>query len=209
MSLMRFQSTMIKVTCFVICLSFLPGLLMSRSRGTWPNHWPKELETLRDQSSTNNYMTLDSCTVYEIPFQDRAQFERVWPHLLKLMTPGSKLILEDGPSSTLGQSTMQAGVRLDCPPYGSEFRTPSGKRISLGPPWPDSARLPSGELPEYVEMSRGEWVPHDKSPKRVRARLDILLVCDGAVVDLNRIPLPHNASVEDRRYLKPASSSGN
>ena len=72
-------------------------------------------------------------------------------------------------------------------------------------PWPASIKSPSGELPEYVVASKETWVPFsDKSQKGFinRARVDIVLVVDGNIVDLNRIPLPLSTPIIDKRFKK-------
>ena len=38
---------------------------------------------------------------------------------------------------------------------------------------------------------------------RHRARIDIVLVVDGNIVDLNRMPLPANTPIVDRWFNKP------
>ena len=51
------------------------------------------------------------------------------------------------------------------------------------------------------------WVPGDRD-HRVRgrlhrARVDLQLIVDGNVIDLNRIPLPTDGSIIDRRFPCP------
>ena len=53
---------------------------------------------------------------------------------------------------------MGPGVRILCPSNG-ELRTPDGKSLKIGPPWPDYIKSKSGELPEYVVNESGKWVP--------------------------------------------------
>lgn len=84
--------------------------------GTWPESWPKELEPLRKQART-----LEGPLVlnlhYAIPFTDRDSFEAAWPHLLKVMSPGARIVLKRGPSFWLGDRS-NAGVCVHTPPQG-------------------------------------------------------------------------------------------
>ena len=88
----------------------------------------------------------------------------------------------------------------------------AGDALRTEPPWPKSAYLPNGELSEYVCAERVDgrltWVPA-KLDGEVRgflnrARVDIELVVDGEVIDLNRIPLPPDTRIIDKRGLGPA-----
>jgi hypothetical protein len=87
-----------------------------------------------------------------------------------------------------------------------------GRALYAGPPWPKAIVGPEGELPEYVVSEKGEdgrltWVETD--PRKAgeelkgfynRARIDIDLVVDGKAIDLNRVKLPENVRVVDRRF---------
>ncbi len=139
-------------------------------------------------------------TAYEIRFGDREDFERAWPYIVSLKSKGSPLILEKSPSKYKA-SQLEVGVRILSPPRDS---------LHSGP-WPDSRRSPStdfirsasGELPEYARVEDGRWVSdHDALTRgwRIRVRQDIILVCDGKVIDLNRIPLPADTPIIDRRW---------
>jgi hypothetical protein len=173
----------------------------------WPDTWPEELEVYRDRSQTINMMTLLSSTVYEIPFTDRDDFEGAWPHILRLLSDGGQLILVRGPLDS-GLSKIDVGVQILGSPQRSSFSSDiDGSQVRPGPPWPDSARLASGDLPEYVQMRGGTWVPAAEGIKHVRARQDIVLVCDGKVVDLNRIALPADTLIVDKRFLVKSADS--
>ncbi len=186
--------------------------IMSGDGGTWPDDWPSELEPLRDQAVTNEVMHGIQETVYEIPFGKREEFENAWPHILKVKSKGAPLILEKTPSSYgVSGSTMETGVRLLCPPTGAEYGKPGckdlpeDKGLIAGPPWPQSLMSPTGELPEYVATGLEEWLPFDESQRetwRIRARIDIVLVTDGKIVDLNRIRLPEDTPIIDRRFTE-------
>lgn len=75
--------------------------------------------------------------------------------------------------------------------------------LDTGPPWPDYIRLSSGGLPEYVVNENGRWVAFDGTNRKGfihRARVDIVLITDGKIVDLNRIQLPPNTPIVDNRF---------
>lgn len=87
-------------------------------RGSWPDHWPKELEALREQSRTLEGPLLPLLN-YAIPFTKRAEFEAAWPHLLKVKTKGAPIVLRRGPSFWLGKES-NAGVCVHTPPEGQD-----------------------------------------------------------------------------------------
>ncbi len=184
----------------LLCSTTVWAVVQSVTKGLWPNSWPKELEPYRARANTLDFGTGTDLTVYEIPFGDREDFESVWPHILSLKSEGAPLILVRSPSA-YGPSRLEVGVRILGPPDRCEYTSDAdGSKVKPGPPWPASARLPSGELPEYVIMSGGKWVAPPEGAGHVRARQDIMLVCDGDIVDLNRIPLPADTPIIDRRF---------
>ena len=65
-------------------------------RGTWPESWPKELDSLRKQSRTLDG-PLPGVLHYQIPFAKREEFESAWPHLLKVKSKGAPIILLRSP----------------------------------------------------------------------------------------------------------------
>ncbi len=83
-----------------------------------------------------------------------------------------------------------------------------GKSLQSGPPWPKEIISDSGELPEYVHAEevdgKRRWVPAMRDGKRVgflyRARIEIELIVDGNVIDLNRILLPPESFIIDKRF---------
>lgn len=185
-------------------------------KGLWPDSWPKPLDRLRPQART---LAHGQHTVYEIPFTTRAEFESAWPHILTVMSAQAPLVLLSSPDKWLGGS-IAAGVRLRCPPTGqlvtfqganyppgSESAIADGKFLKVGPPWPDDIQLPSGALPEYVVIDNGKWRAFDRKDfggpnERTirRARIEMELIVDGDIVDLNRIPLPANTPIIDKRF---------
>ena len=185
-------------------------------RGMWPDSWPKPLDRLRAQARTLDH---GDFTVYEIPFTTRAEFESAWPHILTVKSAQAPLVLLSSPDKWLGDS-IAAGVRIRCPPTGqlvnfqganyppgSESAIPDGKFLRVGPPWPDDIKSPSGALPEYVIIDNGKWRAFDQKDfggpnERTirRARVEIELIVDGDVVNLNRIPLPADTPLIDKRF---------
>lgn len=184
-------------------------------RGMWPDSWPKQLDSLRPQARTLDH---GQHTVYEIPFTQRAEFESAWPHILAVKSTQAPLVLLRSPDKWLGNS-IAAGVRIRCPPTGQrvtfqganlppgpESAIADGKFLRVGPPWPDDIKSPSGALPEYVIIDNGKWRAFDRKDfggpnERTirRARTEIELIVDGDTVDLNRIPLPPDTPIIDKR----------
>lgn len=156
--------------CGGVCLA----MMTSREYGTWPDTWPKELEPYRDQAKTLYFATgSNNSTVYEIPFGNRDDFESVWPHILGLKSKGAPLILVSSPFA-YGYGTMKLGVRI----------------LS----WPERG------LYTLKDVATGTWVADRQRASYVPAHKDIMLVCDGKVIDLNRIPLPPDTPIIDRRW---------
>src|SRR6478672_629009 len=106
-------------------------------RGTWPTSWPKELEPLRKQART-----LEGPLVlyrhYLIPFTKREDFESAWPHLLKVKSKGSPIVLVRGPKTDFF-AVQPAGVYIRTPPL-------------------DAAKKADNEVPaEDAKKADGEW----------------------------------------------------
>lgn len=174
-----------------LCLAAVFG----RGAGNWPETWPKELEPYREQARTFDVACGIQETVYEIPFKKRDDFEKVWPAILKVKDKAAPLILESSPFRSW--STLEVGVLI---------RGPVG-----GGAWTDPIKSLSGELPEYVVKKDADWVPwhhgdwvreEDITGFIFRARTDIVLVTDGKIVDLNRIRLPENTPIIDKRKFE-------
>lgn len=87
-------------------------------KGTWPATWPQEMEPLRGQARTLEG-PLVPLLHYAIPFTKREQFEAAWPHLLKVTTPGTPIVLRKAPSFWLGGEA-KAGVCIHTPPEGEK-----------------------------------------------------------------------------------------
>jgi hypothetical protein len=189
------------------------GLVMISEKGSWPADWPKSLEALREHARTIGVHNGTQENIYEITFSDRAEFEKAWPTLLSLKTPGAPLRIykvELLPASGLGQLESNADpmVRIYGPPQ-DEWTGANGEKLKTSAPWPKELYGPKGELPEFVrgDKSGGKshWVPVDGEKDKdsgfhYRARVDVDLVIDGKVIDLNRIALPSDTPIEDRRF---------
>lgn len=190
------------------------------NEGAWPKNWPKELEPLRKQSRTLIHSQLG---IHEIGFTSRAEFEAAWPHILAVKSKKAPLILLSSHDKKLGEK-FKAGVRILSPrtgtlvtpkgthyPPGAESAIGDGKFLKIGPPWPEHIKSESGGLPKYVVYGNGKWAAYTEkklkeyySTKKEyiirRARIDIELVVDGDIVDLNRIPLPPDTPIIDKRF---------
>ncbi len=185
------------------------------NEGQWPDTWPKELDALRAQARTVNWGFGIQEIVYEIPFTSNEEFEAAWPHILAVKSEGAPLILVKSPSEDV-DAFVRAGVRIHSPVSGGVSETPDGKELKVGPPWPDDIKSESGVLPAYVVNVDGKWVAVDERDAKktlekgeylYRARVDIVLVVDGGVVDLNWIPLPPDTPIIDRRFEKKTNPS--
>lgn len=93
-------------------------------RGEWPDSWPKELDAFRKQARTYEGPIVLFRT-YLLPFTSREEFEKAWPHLLKVKTKGAPVFLVRGPKTGFF-SIKPAGVLIHTPPIdyklASEFK---------------------------------------------------------------------------------------
>jgi hypothetical protein len=77
-----------------LMLPFVASAMFStKERGQWPATWPKELEPFRSHARTIEVATGVQENVFEIRFESREEFERAWPAILKLKTPGAPITL--------------------------------------------------------------------------------------------------------------------
>jgi len=198
------------ITLFCSTLSL--AVVGSRSEGTWPTSWPAQLEPYRRQATTLEIAAGNQENVYDIHFDKREKFEKIWPTILKLKSKGAPLRLRSI-EKPFKEGTLfnneKPTVRIYAPVYPVYERyIPGGKKLLPGPPWPDSIKSPSGELPEYVTISQDDmtWVPAKKEgcPKGFiyRVRIEIELIIDGKIIALNRIHLPSETHIIDRRKLE-------
>jgi hypothetical protein len=180
--------------------------------GMWPQSWPKELEPLRKDARTIRIATMIHEDVYEIHFKDRETFERSWPILLGLKSKKGQLTFYKVASSPPDQVVIFSNEVPALRIYDSPAGSISGGS-AVGPPWPSSAFLPNGLLPEYVKagevQGKRTWIPATRGEGfqgfMERARVDIELIIDGKIIDLNRIRIPSDTPIIDKRW--PAEES--
>lgn len=144
-------------------------------RGEWPESWPKEMESYRRQSRTFVGPILNH-RHYAIPFTRRADFESVWPSLLKVKSQSAPIFLVHGSNFFLKDA--KAGVVIHAAPLG-----PQGKPVRPEEPI-ESANL------------RERWM--------YTSYIEVLV--DGEIIDLNRIPLPDDSPIIDERFQNQAKS---
>lgn len=91
-------------------------------------------------------------TTYQIPFNNRDEFERIWPILLGLKSQGAPITLfnvdENFDGDLAEWSNSQPLVRIRAP-----YRGGFGSLVD-GPPWPDFLRNDKRELPEFVHPKK-------------------------------------------------------
>jgi len=201
------------VSCIVTILLCCPlslALVSIHGEGMWPSDWPIELSPYRAQAKTFQIAVGNQETAYEIRFKNREEFEKIWPTILKVKSKGGTLKLSsiekpfDERTSFFSQA--EPIVRIYGPVHPAwPLTSRGGRKLVPGPPWPESAKWATGELPEYVTASQDHttWVPYLADPNRPaskwRARIDIELLVDGEIIDLNRIRLPADTLIIDKR----------
>ena len=153
-----------------ICLTAYADYSVMDS-GAWPKSWPAELEPLRKQARTLEG-PLALILHYAIPFTKRAAFEAAWPHILKVKNKEAQLILVRGPNFFLGDNR-KAGAVVHCPPAAQDDKTAERAAPTTG--------------------------GNGQGGFRGMA-YSIELVVDGKVVDMNRIPLPADTPIVDKRF---------
>ena len=194
--------------------------------GKWPDSWPKELEPYRKQARSREIAAVYSENVYEIRFENREEFEKLWPIILKLKDKKATLRLR-----SIQKPIKKGGLFNSDRPLVRVFshvhparpiRYPGGRELRPAPPWPDSIKWSTGELSEYVARSEdgNTWIPVEREEPRgfmwipdavrkppprgfmYRVCTEIELVVDGRIIDLNRIALPPDTPIIDRRSQK-------
>jgi len=129
-----------RVRIFAALIAFSAAVAVVRAeytvvnQGTWPTTWPKELDPLRKHSSTFEG-PLAPNQHYVIPFTKREDFESAWPHLLKVKSKESRLLLVSGRNFFLGEKS-KAGVVVHSPPVnhadpGAKIGRGAGMKGSL------------------------------------------------------------------------------
>ena len=199
------------------CIGFAVSMLAATAHalvedtpgGMWPKVWPASLEPLRVHAHTIGIANGTQENIYEIAFTDRTEFEKAWPSLLSLKTPGAPLRLyrvgPKPPNQFVSNAT--STVRI-IGPAGGHSIGPNGHHLEDGPPWPKELYTADGELPEYVVRESKNGTLHlvaapakDDAPRfHFRARVDLELVTDGQIIDLNRIRLPDRTPIQDLRF---------
>jgi hypothetical protein len=165
------------IVCVAIlfgCIGTAYALSTGGPGGRWPMNWPKELEPLRKQAWSWTDGTLGWAS-YDIPFTTREEFEAAWPHILKVKTKGAPIMLMRGPHIRV-KVEQTAGVRI---------------------------RVHSGSPPQMVTDPETNEIKHVVTPGVKPTEVSLILVVDGQIVDLNRIPLPADTPIIDDRF-KPA-----
>jgi hypothetical protein len=202
---MKRHVTLSCTAALIISLPFLAhSVSITSGTGMWPEWWPNELEPYREQAKTTGHRNMSSYFVYELRFTDRADFENAWPHVISVKSQGAPLTLRSVGADYVDQASAPC-VRITCPPWSSGWNEFEG--LVLGPPWADELKLESGLLPEFVVKHDGKWVPATPGMlhPRIRVRVDLELVVDGKIVDLNRIQLPVDTPIIDKRFEEAQS----
>lgn len=163
----KFATAIVSVVVCTVCATGF-ALYTVGDKGEWPRNWPKELERLRKKSQT--YVGEMSYTHYSIPFTKRDEFESVWPHILKVKSPGAPLFLVRGKNFFLDEK-FTAGVVVHCPP-----RRPANNK-------------PEGPIPD-----------EDNPRVRWSNTITVELIVDAEIIDLNRISLPAETPIIDERF---------
>ena len=170
---MKRTTALLGAIAFFTACSTVCALYEVADTGMWPKSWPKELEPLRNRSRTLVGPEVAQ-SHYEIPFTNREEFESAWPHLLKVKSKGSPIILVRGPKTDFFQ-VKPAGVLIHSPPAGTDKRA-------------------NPESP----------IPGQNNPRTTWMNTTFIeLAVDGNIVDLNRIPLPADTPIIDERFDKP------
>jgi len=163
MANLRFTKTswVFGIVIILLCCPLSLALTISCSVGKWPTDWPEELSPYRAQARTFDIAWPgDNETTYEIHFKNREEFEKIWPTILKVKSKGGTLKLITIKDSSMF-SNSEPVVRIRGPVHPAwpvTFR--GGKKLIPGPPWPESAKWATGELPEYVTILEDDWVPY-------------------------------------------------
>jgi hypothetical protein len=221
------------VLVFTLISASSIALITGRGEGNWPASWPKELEPYRKQAKTIELAAGNQENVYEIRFKNREEFEKLWSTILKLKDKGAPIRLRSiektfKKGSLFNDEKPAVRIFSHVWPAGPSYH-PGDRKLIPAPPWPDSIKSSTGELPEYVTISEDgmTWVPvfgqypeyvtvtvsqdwktlnpvEIKKPRGFiyRARTEIELVVDGTIIDPNRICFPADTRIIDKRKLQ-------
>lgn len=199
----KFISIGLAVILVTASISFASVIIWRE--GKWPGPWPKQLKPYRQQTRTIDISGDIEETVFEISFENREKFEKAWPEILKLKSEGAPLILEKGPSKyKVTGSTVEKGIRILWLST-QKIIMDDGTELRDSPAEFAFVTTETGELPEYVIEKNDKWIPYtgqDRPGPRHRTRVDIALIIDANIIDLNRIPLPAETPIIDRRFTE-------
>jgi hypothetical protein len=200
-----------------LCVASYAGMIFTTAiHAKWPGDlhpvgWSKgQEEAMNAAHAWGGYFQYDDIreTVFDIQFNSRGDFEKIWPAILSLKSKGAPLILRKGPSSYRQEPSLVRGVHIIYP-----LRDQKGLyHPGIDPNLLNSILASADPLPEYVKITDGHYMPFlgdlpsplpaffKLSEPLYRVRTDIILVIDANVVDLNRIPLPKNTPIIDQRF---------
>lgn len=143
--------------------------------GAWPKTWPQPLESLRKRSETIQGSEAN-LIIHGIPFAKREDFEAAWPHILKVKSKGAPIVLVRAPLKHWHFDKIKAGLLIHSPPL-------------------ENGKPTEPETPiEGVQDFNMRWM----------RTVYLELAVDGQIVDLNRIALPADTPIIDRRFESPA-----
>ncbi len=180
--------------------------------GLSPKGWSNDLQPPPERTTRRGwFFQYDDVreTLFEIQFNNRDDFERIWPAILSLKSKGAPLTLKKGATSYRQQDSVARGVQILYPLRHQKGLSKPGIDPNTLAQFLQSTDTP----PEYIEIEGGRPKPFTgmlpsplsgvltKLTKPVyRARTDLILVVDGNVVDLNRISLPADTPIIDQRF---------
>ncbi len=187
------------------CCSVSFALIWGEDHGAWSPDWPKELEPYRERASTIDPLPFGGVTIHTVPFTNRSDFEKIWPVLLSVKSKGAPLTLRSG-SVELRRRWSFSGATIDDDGMiiVDPDRTidPSGADKEYCDGWPEGTypgvKIHASSHSIYPKNSPAyaSCVASDGQPT---ARIELFV--DGNVIDLNRIRLPADTPIIDKRGL--------
>ena len=181
------SAILILAAFFLYSSNSTKAAVFTQNTGAWPKNWPAELEPFRAKATTLGVGTGIQENIYTIPMETRADFEKIWPLLLKQTTPGSRvrLLVKGQPQHPSWGDLLKndkPAVRIYAPLEGWALNpqlglateeleqrhqelVKSGQLIQATAPWPKYVFREDGSLPEYVvsyldeKDGRMKWKP--------------------------------------------------